>query len=436
MVSPLSGQPPRFENLDDAIAWGLERTRPSPDFSRQLVSYSHYLCALTKEFAENADFPIRDVILAGSVSRQTFLPWSVDIDLFARLDVTSKAELANFAFSVLPKVAEREKTEIEFRFAENPYGHFSTKVMEREVGVDIVATAHASQENLRSVLKISGMARTPFHNDFLDLHIKGLKDQVRLLKWWFVRKKVYGQFGFTGFLTEYLTGYFKGFSNVLKAADEITRSRIDFHQRHTLELEKSFPGDKVIIVDPVDEKRNAAAGIHGIVGYFKLQRFVRESLRSITDPTTMFDEIRPTNSYQAIRASFNPPPHSPDEEGSRYARVASLLQSALKEEGIEITDLILAENPVRLFFEPDRSVLSMRTVKGPPKDLELAVSKFKEHHKHVFSKNGRLYAHKPPRFETFNDLVLNTLRNQPWIVSPTIEHQKGNPSSEKEAIQY
>ncbi|MFX0116120.1 MAG: hypothetical protein ACFFB3_16335 [Candidatus Hodarchaeota archaeon] len=415
----MSGLHFRFENIEAAISWGLEQTRPSEDFSRQLNAYAGYLCGLTKEIAENAGFPIVDVMLAGSVSRETYLPWSVDIDLFARLDVKEKAELARFSSVVLPKVSKVENAQIEFRYAENPYGHFSITVNDHKVGVDIVATVHTNQKTLQSALAISGMARTPFHNDFLRTHIKGLIDQVRLLKWWFVRKKVYGQFGFTGFLTEFLVGHFRGFKNVLNAADDIIHSRIDFHNRTSLELEDLFAGDQVIIVDPVDAKRNAAAGIQGIVGQFKLQRFLRESKRSLCEPSTLFTEAGPSLPYYTFQANFIPAPRNTDEEGSRFARVASLVKGILKEEGIEIRDLYLEKDPARLQFELDSHILKPRIMKGPPKELASAASKFRARHKQIFSKNGRLYAQKPPRFESIYALVLNALKEQSWIVPGT-----------------
>lgn len=411
----------RFEDQEAAISWGLEQTKPSKDFSRQLTAYAHHLCSLTKEIAENADFPIVDVILAGSVSRETFLPWAVDIDLFARLKVSERAELARFSSIVLPKVSEAENAKIKFRYAENPYGHFSTTIKEQEIGVDIVATVHTDKEKLRSALLISGMARTPFHNDFLKTHLKGLTDQVRLLKWWLVKKKVYGQFGFTGFLTEFLVGHYKGFLNVLKAANEISRSRIDSRNRTDSELERLFPGDRVIIVDPIDEKRNAGAGIQGIIGINKLKRLLRESKRSLSNPGTFFMESHPSKPFYEIQASFMPIPGSIDEEGSRFARVASLIKGSLKEYRIQIIDLYLEKNPACLHIEFDHQKLTSRTVKGPPEELHSAVTKFRAHHKIIFSKKGRLFAQKPPRYEFLSDLILEILKKQSWIVSATLK---------------
>ncbi|MFQ5980697.1 MAG: hypothetical protein ACE5OZ_21375 [Candidatus Heimdallarchaeota archaeon] len=410
-----------FEDQEDAISWGLEQTKPSRDFSRQLNDYAHHLCRLTKEIAENADFPIVDVILAGSVSRETYLPWAVDIDLFARLKVSEKSELARFSSIVLPKVSEAENVEIEFRYAENPYGHFSTTIKEQEIGVDIVATVHTDKKKLRSALLISGMARTPFHNDFLKTHLNGLTDQVRLLKWWLVKKKVYGQFGFTGFLTEFLVGHYKGFLNVLKATDEISRSRIDSRNRTNSELENLFPGDRIIIVDPIDEKRNAGAGIQGIIGTYKLQRLLRESRKSLSDPGSIFMEAHPSKPFYEIQADFMPTPRNIDEEGSRFARVASLIKGSIKEIRIQITDLYLEKDPACLLIEFDHQKLPSRTVKGPPEELHSAVAKFRARHKHIFSKEGRLYAQKPPRHESLSDLILEILKSQAWIVSPTLK---------------
>jgi tRNA nucleotidyltransferase (CCA-adding enzyme) len=424
MVSSLSGLLPRFEDLEDAISWGLKKTTPSQGFSRQLIAYSNHLSDLTKEIAERAGFPIVDVILAGSVSRETYLPWSVDIDLFARLDVSKKTELARFSSEVLPEVSSAENAQIEFRYAENPYGHFSTTIMDREVGVDIVSTVYTDKKNLTSALAVSGMARTPFHNDFLQTHLQGLTDQVRLLKWWLVRKKVYGQFGFTGFLTEFLMSHFKGFLNVLRAANEILQARIDFWQRTPSELENYFPGDQVIIVDPVDEKRNAAAGIQGIMGQYKLERFLRESMQSLGEPRTLLDETSPSVPYYELRTNFEPAPRTIDEEGSRLARVAAFIKGILKEEEITITELFLEKKPAALQFELDRQLPTARTVKGPPEELDSAVSKFKARHKHTFSKNGRLYAQKPSRFKSISALILDALRTQHWIISPDLKYLK------------
>ncbi len=419
----MPNQQPKFETIDKAISWGKEKTKLSSDFVQKLRAYSAHLCKITKEIAEKNNFPIFDVILAGSVSRSTYLPWSIDIDLFARLIEPEKSDLKSFTSLVLPEVAKVEKTEVEFRYAENPYGHLSCTLLGEKIGVDIVATVYTSKEELQSALKISGMARTPFHNDFLQNHIKELEDHVRVLKWWFKRKKIYGQFGFTGFLTEFLVGYYGSFREVLEASKEIVSSRIDLEGRKTSELEKTFEGDQLIVVDPIDPNRNAAAGIQGIIGEYKLKRFLSEARRSLEQPKVMFEKSNPKQTYFEIKSSFSPTPQNEEEEGSRLARLAGYLRGVLKE-NIEFLDLFLLKNPSRLLIEPNRFQLVPRTIRGPPEQLTSAVEKFKSRHKDYFIRENRLYAKIPPKYDTVEELIRKMMNDQKWLVSPILIVQK------------
>ena len=83
-------------DFDEVLSWAKGKTALSQDFNSELHQYTDQVRNHVISIAKKHDYPIKDAIMAGSASRDTYLPWSVDIDLFACLDVTEKAKLSQF----------------------------------------------------------------------------------------------------------------------------------------------------------------------------------------------------------------------------------------------------------------------------------------------------------------------------------------------------
>ncbi|MHA1992564.1 MAG: hypothetical protein ACW981_11065 [Candidatus Hodarchaeales archaeon] len=364
----------------------LDFLRSLPD---KLIPIITRLCK-----AEN--LPIIDVIPVGSAFRNTLLPQKIEIDLFVRFDTRSKTILATFADLIIKKLSQEVSCPFEIKYAENPYGtllYFSEK-FSIQIPIDIVATIWIKDpKHLSEILKISGMARTPFHMDFLGKMIKHKELEVKFFKYWCKKKFLYGQCGFTGFLCELLIGKFLTFENLLKNVDLISQLVWDpsSHQKDMLSLKKRFPHDQIIIIDPIDEHRNAAAGIQGFYGEIQMNRFVMEANSNLENPSCIWDEYEIKKPFFSIKIKFSPEISKRTEEElvSRQISIVNSINRQLEIEKNSIIEAIVKADSILIKTNRTKEASYLR--KGPPINNKLAAEKFKMKNKNAIEKDGRLW---------------------------------------------
>lgn len=377
MSSSLPTLPP------EVLADGHRRTTPSPEEITTLRQIPGQLREPLTDICRSLGLPLVDLVPVGSSNRGTFLPGSRDVDLFARFASRDRKILVRFADEVVPELANRLGCPHERRYAENPYGvlHFRPYGSETEIPVDLVATFHVDDPTeLPTVLPLSGMARTPFHAQFLGQAIQGLESEVRLLKYWCKQKQVYGNHGLTGFLTELLVIIYRSFPAVLQHAPEVAVMCHDFHARPCAELRTLFPADPVIIVDPIDPSRNAAGGIHGLVGKFRLARLVHEAKRSLTHPSTTWHQFMVEPPFLLIKVKTSPEvtPINKDDLFDRLARFVGRVERQWSIHEIQLLDLLVDPANFTIMTKVDRLSSLRRPRQGPPMDKRKAVKRFRK----------------------------------------------------------
>jgi tRNA nucleotidyltransferase (CCA-adding enzyme) len=344
--------------------------------------------------------PVVDIVPVGSSQRQTYLPGNRDIDIFVRLDTSDRSLLENFASLVIPSLASSLHATYEIKYAENPYGTLFYPFSESEevIAIDIVVTIWIpSQELLPKILPLSGMARTPFHMFYLKEKIKGLEEEVRLFKLWSKQKKLYRQSGFTGFISELLIIIFGSFSSILSKASEIASFTYDFHGRSLTSVKKKFFNYPIVLIDPVDPNRNAAAGIHGVLGDFHLARFKRVALESISNPDTLWEEYVLQGFVFNLKIDFTSEISIKNNEEyySRIIKVLGLLYRALFDSQIEMLDAIIDVSTSTLSFTTNSLGGTFILVKGPPVHLNDHVQKFISSNPEHWIEKGFYWTKKP-----------------------------------------
>lgn len=368
-------------------------------------------------------YPIKDIIPVGSSQRGTFLPGQGDVDLFVRFNTMDKQLLVNFTKEILPILAQKLHCDFEIRYAQNPYGrlmltseHITTDISTSnttnsfQIAVDIVATIWiATPADLANVLKISGMARTPFHGFFLENRIKGLEPEARLFKYWCKQKAIYGQGGFTGFLTELLTIIYGSFVQILQHAKKISTLIYDFHHRPKEQLRLLYPTEKIIIIDPIDPDRNAAGGIHGIIGAFKMKRFVEQAELAFSQPQLLWINYFLTVPYLQITIHF--PAQitiiNIDERYLRLGRVLATQAGALRTYHFTILHALVLPEKNQILLQPD--IFEARNIqrRGPPISMHQNVEAFRLKHSEIWEADGYLWTwiHYPSALEIINETL-------------------------------
>jgi len=199
-----------------------------------------------------------DCAVVGSIGKFTWLSGDHDVDIFIMFPKeTPREELEKKGLEFGEKIVQDLKGKARIKYAEHPYTHAVIKGFD----VDIVPCYRIQKgEHIKSAVD-----RSPLHLQYILDHITPrMQDEVRLLKQFCKGIGVYGSdakhLGFSGYICELLILYYQSFEAVVKAAASWQAPQIidilGFANR------TKFPDQPLVIVDPVDKERNAAAVIN------------------------------------------------------------------------------------------------------------------------------------------------------------------------------
>ncbi|NMC75928.1 MAG: CCA tRNA nucleotidyltransferase [Candidatus Methanofastidiosa archaeon] len=190
------------------------------------------------------------VEIVGSISKDTWIANDRDIDVFIVFDKSYPIDELKKLGLVIGKI-ELEGFTSETAYANHPYtiNHF------KEFKIDVVPCYD-------SIEIITPVDRTPHHTRFVKENIGDLRNEVRLLKQFMKGVGVYSSEqkiqGFSGYLCELLIINYRSFDNVLKNASNWQYGEyIDIKKAG----KRSDFTDPLIVIDPVDPKRNVASAL-------------------------------------------------------------------------------------------------------------------------------------------------------------------------------
>jgi len=205
----------------------------------------------------------------GSAARGTWLSGDHDLDVF--IGVSEGESL----FPAL-EIARRISPEFEERYAEHAYVHAIFEGFE----LDLVP-CYLVEDGSRI---LSAVDRTPFHNRYVSAKIKGLESEVLLLKQFMKGIGVYGSElkvgGFSGYLAELLVINRGSFLDVLERAALWRPGKVIDLEDHS----SQDHDDPLVVVDPVDPRRNVAAAL----SLDRMFTFVAASRRFLKEPALVF----------------------------------------------------------------------------------------------------------------------------------------------------
>jgi tRNA nucleotidyltransferase (CCA-adding enzyme) len=222
------------------------------------------------------------VEVAGSIAKGTSRKGDRDFDVFLLFSKNyTVMELMKDGLKYAKQAVKGHKYEI--AYAEHPYLRAWIEGNE----VDIVPSYRISDISE----KLTSVDRSPLHTRYINSVLdEKQKDEVRLLKQFLRGAGIYGAEGkiqgFSGYLCELLIVAHGDFTNLLDAASKWKGvSVFDLEKkRPDGELKNKFPGAAMIVIDPVDENRNAAAA----VSKTSLSVFIHSARGFLTSPSVRY----------------------------------------------------------------------------------------------------------------------------------------------------
>jgi len=361
-------------------------------------------------------------ILVGSLAKNTDLREDKDIDIFIMFhkDV-SREELKERGLELGKKLFIELKAEYEIDYAEHPY----VRGFYKGYNVDIVPCYEVKKPK-------SAVDRTPYHTRYVKRKIrenKNLGDEIRLLKQFMKGIGVYGAEakvqGFSGYLTELLVINYGSFENTLKAVAEWKFNQIldpENLWKDKEPLKYFFPDATLIVIDSIDENRNAAAA----VSRQRLAEFIVASVEFLKSPSREFffpfKEKLPNKKELSRRMAqrgteliailFEHPRINPNTLYSQLRKTKFALEKSIDEFDFRIlkSDLWTDENNLSAILF-DFEVWKLPKIKhhlGPPidknlKDQENFIEKYKAFRPYI--KNGRWVVDTEREFKKIEELL-------------------------------
>jgi tRNA nucleotidyltransferase (CCA-adding enzyme) len=189
-------------------------------------------------------------VLVGSVAKGTHLK-DPDIDVFVMFSKdTNREDLESQGLKIgIDVLGEYEK-----RYAEHPYvsGWVDGYLVE-------IVPCYKIEDPSQ---KMSAVDRTPFHTDYIIQHLNSQqKNDVRLFKQFLKGIGIYGAEteieGFSGYLCELCILYYGSFKDFIEGVKDWKKGELlTFDDKKHSEF-----NDSLIVIDPVDPKRNVASAL-------------------------------------------------------------------------------------------------------------------------------------------------------------------------------
>lgn len=319
----------------------LKRIKPRKSEERKLKNLSVKVLEVTNSEAAKVN---AKAMLVGSLTRDTWLPDKSEFDIFVLFHPDlPREQLEKIGLSIGKSTIKRLGGKFHIDYAEHPY------VCGRVNGVDIDIVPCYEIESADKLK--SAVDRTPFHVRYIEKRLPLEKSgDVRLLKQLCRAQGVYGADakteGFSGYVCELVIIRYGSFIAALEAVSQWKAGIvIDIEQfydkKEYFNLRRQFKDQMLILIDPIDKSRNAAAAVSARSLYV-LKKAASEFLSKPEKKYFFAGKHKPLSKSELLRmqrrrgtelilVSFKPPKVVPDILWPQLRRFAERLEAILGE---------------------------------------------------------------------------------------------------------
>ena len=384
--------------------------KPNEKVSSEIDAVIKNINALLKKAGVKAE-----CVRGGSTAKGTFLKNDYDVDLFVRFDKKTRGNISDILEKSLKKEFKLERVH-----GSRDYFQIHNKLL-----FEIVPVRKIS--NYKEAKNVTDMS--PLHVDYVKKKLqKNQADEIRLAKQFCKAAKVYGAEsyikGFSGHILDLLVIHYRSFEKLVRAAVDWKPKVVIDIEKHLKDPLKELDEAKIyaplIIVDPIQPDRNAAAAL----SKEKFDRFVDSCKKFLLNPNKEFFKVKYIQKEKVARKVL------PNEElfffeitalkgkndviGAKIMKAYEYMKTSLKKYEFEIvkTDWEFKEKGIIYFILKKEKLSEKMIVRGPPINRKDGVQRFKAVHKKVFEKNKRLFAEEKRKYRTTSELIKVLLKDK------------------------
>lgn len=374
------------------------------------------------------------VIIGGSLAKNTYLPGDHDVDVFVAFDYSSKSsDISTKLGHVLGKIKHVSVTRVH---GSRDYFQLTLTQPAANLRFEIIPVLAIHEPS--AAVNITDCS--PLHVAWVKKEIakkKSLADEIKLTKSFCKAAGVYGAEsyikGFSGHVVDILTIYYGGFVPLLKAAQSWkAKDVIDFYNKHRGKALHALNASKLqsplIVVDPIQKERNAAAALD----YAKWERFRIAAHQFLKKPAIAFfikkdltleDIKQRAGTHKLVMIDITAQHGKEDVVGAKLLKSFEYLKKKLGDHEFELYDtgwIWDKDTKALFFFILNPAVLPpTRCMAGPALSFAQHVAHFKSVHKKTFEKNNRMFADVPRRFRT-PELFVATVLKEPYVAEKVV----------------
>jgi tRNA nucleotidyltransferase (CCA-adding enzyme) len=373
-----------------------------------------------KKFISRIKVKDAKIILGGSGAKGTWLKTTKDADIFIQFKYDKFHDKSDQLSDILEKQLKKSFKKLDRLHGSRDY----FQVHENKFTFEIIPIMEIKKAE--SALNITDVS--PLHADFVKLVTKKnkrLPDEIRLMKQFCKVNRIYGAEsyinGFSGYMCELLVINYGSFLKLMKAASkwkvkEVIDIKKFYKNKNVMfELNKSKLYSPLILIDPVQEDRNAAAAL----SYEKFDLFIKKARAFVKKPTVkMFEE--PKLDLDKLKKDFivievKSLKGKEDVIGAKLVKAFNFINTELTKEGFVVKkcDWLWDRDKKGYFiFKLGKDVDKIKILNGPSVSIKEHVVKFKKKHKDTFVKKGVIYARRKRKITKGKDYIVFLIQQE------------------------
>ncbi len=371
--------------------------------------------------------PHADAKLGGSGAKGTWLK-TFDVDVFVMFHYKNYEQKSAELSSILAKSLSKKFKNVQRLHGSRDYFRITEEDLTFEV-IPILKISKAQQA--KNITDIS-----PLHTKWVRKHSK-LVGEIRLAKQFCKANNLYGAEsyirGLSGYVCEILTVHYGSFLGLMKAAAKWKEASVidveGYYRKKNvfLEMNKSKLVSPLIVIDPVQHDRNAAAALSDE----KFAHFIKKAKEFLSFPTPEFfrekswskSELKKEHQGKKILAVHLAPLQGKDDiVGSKMMKVYEFLEQQAQRHQFETiySDWEWQRKGDALLIFVFDSVPLQKTTehKGPPLFAKVHVEKFKAMHKSIIIREKRLFAVEERPYK-IPERLFGDLLKDPYVLERT-----------------
>ncbi len=360
-----------------------------------------------------------EVMLGGSAAKGTFVKGDFDCDVFIRFDKEYEDKKISGYLARALKI---------FKGIDKVHGsrdYFQGKI--EGINYEFVPVKRISEPS--EAFNVTDCS--PLHVKWMEENIKSnpeLTNQIILTKLFCKAQRIYGAEsyikGFSGHVIDILVAYYKTFEELLKNSSEWQKGTIiDIENHKTGELINESKINSLIVIDPIQPLRNAAAAL----SVECMEIFKKRSKEFLKKPSKDFFEKKEItvdgiklkkdeNENELFVIEATPLKGKEDVVGTKILKVFEHIKRHLELHEFSLIDWgwewDKKEYAIMWFVTKPEELAQEKLREGPPVHEKKDADRFMKKHSDYFIENNRLCAYVKRDFTKAEDLIRHLIDDE------------------------